>query len=71
MVIRKAMDSKTPVFINIQGVKVDEKEHCTVLGITINNKLNWKDHVSYLKPQLRKTMMVLRRIKWYFALTSS
>ena len=64
MVIRKAMDSKTPVFINIQGVKVDEKEHCTVLGITINNKLNWKDHLNYLKPQLRKTMMVLRRMKY-------
>ena len=64
MVIRNAIDSKTPVTIDIQGVKVDEKEHCTVLGITINNKLNWKDHLNYLKPQLRKTMMVLRRMKY-------
>ena len=33
------------VSINVGNAKVDESDHHRILGITINDKLSWEDHV--------------------------
>ena len=52
--------------ITVGTDKIEESEEGTLLGITINNKLNWDSHYAgkgKLMSQLRQRMFILKRIK--------
>ena len=50
--------------MNVNGKIIKENKTCKILGITLNNRLNWNDNLSALKSTLRSRIMVLKRLKY-------
>ena len=48
MVFSKRRTRKTSLKLIIDGESIGEVQNTTFLGIIIDNKLNWKDHISYI-----------------------
>ena len=44
---------------------VIERVNCnTFLGVIIDSKLSWSDHVSYIRHKMSKNLSVMHRVKW-------
>ena len=44
---------------------VIERVNCNkFLGVLIDSKLSWSDHVSYIRPKMSKNLSVMHRVKW-------
>ena len=44
---------------------VIERVNCkTILGVLIDSKLSWSDHVSYIRHKMSKNLSVMHRVKW-------
>ena len=54
--------------INIQNINLEEKSAVTFLGVIIDNKLQWKDHISYVCKKISITIGILRILKHSFPL---
>ena len=52
--------------INIQNCDLEEKQALTFLGVVIDNKLLWKDHIDYISCKICKTVGILRILKRSF-----
>ena len=63
IVIGKGKRTFPNIKLEIQGHTIHENTNCKMMGLILNNKLNWNDHIQNLKPQLRKTLMILKRPK--------
>ena len=52
----------TPILDN---TPVEEKETTKYLGVFIDNELNWKQHIQYVKTKLSKALGVISKIKYF------
>ena len=52
--------------IRIDGHHIDEVHKTKFLGVFIDNKLNWKDHVSYLIGKISKGIGMVIKARQYF-----
>ena len=62
---------KTPrqvLMFNINQIKVEESQKVVLLGLTINNRLTFKDHVGTLCSTANYKLYALRRIRKYLTL---
>ena len=44
----KRNEPKHDICIKIGETQIEEVDQCKFLGIIVDNKLNWKDHIKYL-----------------------
>ena len=51
--------------IGILNKKLENVKHCKFLGVHINEHMNWKDHMVYVKSQLSKATGTINTIKDY------
>ena len=54
-----------PINIIINGLAVDEKESAKYLGIIMDNKLSFKQHIEHVKAKLVKGCAILNMVKHY------
>ena len=51
--------------IRIDGHPIDEVHKSKFLGVFVDNKLNWKDHVSYLIGKISKGIGMIIKARQY------
>ena len=54
--------------IRINDTEIEEKCTTTFLGIQIDNKLNWKAHISHICKKVSKSIAILRMVRSIFPL---
>ena len=54
--------------IRINNTEIEEKRTTTFLGVRIDNKLNWKAHISHICNKTSKTIAILRMVRSIFPL---
>ena len=54
--------------IRINNTEIEEKCTTTFLGIQIDNKLNWKAHISHICKKVSKSIAILRMVRSIFPL---
>ena len=62
---------KTPrqlIMLNINQIKVEESQKVVLLGLTINNRLTFKNHVDMLCSTANYELYALRKIRKYLTL---
>ena len=59
---------RQPIILNINQMKIEESQKEVLLGLTIDNRLTFKDHVDMLCSTANYKLHALRRIKKYLAL---
>ena len=59
---------RQPIILNINQIKVDESQKVVLLGLTIDNRLTFKDHVDMLCSTANYKLHALRRIRKYLTL---
>ena len=62
---------KTPrqlIMLNINQIKVEESQKVVLLGLTINNRLTFKNHVDMLCSTANYELHALRKIRKYLTL---
>ena len=59
-----AKRSKDDVSLSINGVNIEKVSEFKFLGITLDENLTWKSHVSYVKKKLSKNIFILNKVKY-------
>ena len=61
------IDNKTldPLQLNINGVQIEKVENVNFLGLTVNENLNWKNHVDMISNKCSKTLGILNKNNFY------
>ncbi len=54
--------------LNIENIAIDQVSDFKLLGLTINEHLNWKSHTDKLSNKSSKTMGVLNKLKHFVSL---
>ena len=52
------------ISLNIGSIKLEEVDNAKFLGIYIDNKLNWKKHISYVSTKISQVIGVLAKIRY-------
>ena len=63
MVFSNKNASKPDLRISIDGHAIDETDHTKFLGVIIDSKLNWKNHISYITGKLLEALVLLQRLE--------
>ena len=59
------------VILNINNIKITESQNVELLGLTIDNRLTFKDHINMLYRRVSYKLHALRRIRKYLTLEKS
>ncbi len=54
------------ISININNQTIKEINECKFLGVMLDNKLNWKSHVTHISNKISKSVAILRYLKFIF-----
>ena len=54
--------------VRINGTEIEEKCTTSFLGVQIDNKLNWKTHISHICKKVSKSIAILRLVRSIFPL---
>ena len=65
MVFSKRRTRKTSLKLIIDGESIGEVQNTKFLGIIIDNKLNWKDHISYIAGKVSRGVGVIIKARNY------
>ena len=49
--------------IKIDNNEIEEVEHTKFLGVFVDNKLNWKKHISYISGKISRGLGVILKAK--------
>ena len=49
--------------IYIDGTQIDTVNHLQFLGVIIDNKINWNDHIKYTCNKICKTLGIINKVK--------
>ena len=63
MVLGKS--TRQSIILNINNIKIRESSSVTLLGLTIDNRLTFQDHISILCRRANLKLHALRRIRKY------
>ena len=58
----------TNLKIRINNTEIEKKRTTKFLGVQIDDKLNWKDHISHICNKVSKTIAILRKVRSVFPL---
>ena len=56
---------RQPIILNINQIKVEESQKVVLLGLTIDNRLTFKDHIDILCSTANYKLHALSRIRKY------
>ena len=59
---------RQPIILNINQIKVEESQKVVLLGLTIDNRLTFKDHIDILCSTANYKLHALSRIRKYVTL---
>ena len=65
MIITKQKINKSLFKIKIGQNEIIQKDNIKYLGIIIDNKINWTQHINYLNAKLCKDSWVISKLKKY------
>ena len=54
--------------IMVNNIEIEEKCTTTFLGVQLDNKLNWKSHISHICKKVSKSIAILRMVRSIFPL---
>ena len=54
--------------IKINNVEIEEKCTTSFLGVQLDNKLNWKSHISHICNKVSKSLAILKMVRSIFPL---
>ena len=57
--------TRQSIILNINNIKIRESSSVTLLGLTIDNRLTFKDHINILCRRANLKLHALRRIRKY------
>ena len=63
MVFSNKNASKPDLQISIDGDSIDETDHTKFLGVIIDSKLNWKNHISYITGKITRGIGVITKAR--------
>ena len=63
--------TRQTVILNINNIRIREPQNVELLGLTIDNRLSFKDHISMLCCRANYKLHALRRIRKYLTLEKS
>ena len=49
--------------IYIDGIEIDTVNHTQFLGVIIDNKINWSDHIKYICNNISKSISIIKKVK--------
>ena len=52
------------ITITLNNIGIKQIHSVRFLGVYIDDKLTWKDHLSYISNKLAKSISILHRVKW-------
>ena len=52
--------------INLNDIVIYEQDIVTFLGVVIDNKLNWKSHISHICSKVSKSIAIIRLLRFIF-----
>ena len=52
--------------IQINNTHIEEKTVTSFLGVQIDNKLNWKAHITHISNKVSKSIAILRFVRYYY-----
>ena len=58
------------ILISADDIPLDNVDSYTYLGIVINNRFSWTDHIDYIRGKISEKLSLLRRIKSYLPLNA-
>ena len=56
---------KNTLDLKLDGIAVEEKKVAKYLGVYIDNKLNWKNHIEHVRTKLSKGNGMISKIRYY------
>ena len=63
--------TRQAVILNINNIKIRESQNVELLGLTIDNRLTFKDHINMLCRRANYKLHAIRRIRKYLTLEKS
>ena len=63
--------TRQTIILNINNIKIRESQNVELLGLTIDNRLTFKDHINMLCRRANYKLHALRRIRKYLTLEKS
>ena len=52
----KKIDNDMNIRVGINGISIDRVYNSNILGVTIDEKLNWKEHIKMIQSQISKQL---------------
>ena len=52
-----------PITIKVDNIPLQEVNPCKFLGVVLDNKFSWKDHISHLSKKLAKSVGIMSRAR--------
>ena len=63
--------TRQTIILNVNNIKIRESQNVELLGLTIDNRLTFKDHINMLCRRASYKLHALRRIRKYLTLEKS
>ena len=57
--------TRQSLILNINNIKIRESSSVVLLGLTIDDRLTFKDHINVLRRRVNLKLLALRRIRKY------
>ena len=67
MVVHRAKRKLNNISISLNCVPIEQVNHTKFLGVVIDNKLDWSNHISYINAKIAKGVCIICRAKKYFS----
>ena len=67
MVFHRAKHKLNNISISLNSVPIEQVNHTKFLGVDIDNKLDWSNHISYINAKIAKGVGIICRAKKYFS----
>ena len=67
MVFHRAKHKLNNISISLNSVPIEQVNHTKFLGVVIDNKLDWSNHIFYINAKIVKGVGIICRAKKYFS----
>ena len=67
MVFHRAKHKYMDVYLCINKVPIEQADNTNFLGVTIDDNLNWSNHISYINSKIAKGIGIICRAGKFFS----
>lgn len=64
LICRNLLIRRKPIF-KLQNISICVKKSLIYLGLILDSKFKWLDHITYMKPKISNFMLVFKRFKFF------